>query len=465
MPIRVFEMAKFLTIKSAELVNILLENDIIKNNFSKIDGEDLICICHLLFNKSIELQTDNIEIYNKKIIEMARHPKYHNTLKFLVHMINDKKKRKIMIGQIALIDPFFSAQILMTICENIDEEKDYLLQVLRKMYYVYNNKFNKFLLIMSFFELEECEAIEKIFSKSNELEIFCNVMSSLSRFFVDTEKQLVLIELLMKQKKFDEIGIILKDIDSENFDKMQIKKAIFVSEKLNGEKRYDLSIKLLTAAGEKRKALEAFNCLHIDNNCVNEKIIDNYCSTLKLASNVFNNTLLDVTEKLLGLCDFLIKNKVFFYKIVDVLNSWEEVAIFNNEHRDRALAISKKLENVKRFDLSYRLLVIADLDQEAIKLLRRVNLSSFCGNHADFKKFFNVVIINNHLNSCFAHNKEQQSELLDLLIKCSKRNEEIEIYMNNMEDARSCLEFGHFFDNNNNNRHLKVKCTPCQGQF
>ena len=126
--IRMFEMAKQLGIKTSELIKLLNDNNIKKTNFAKMDGADLACFCHLIFKKNNVLLSTNSEDYNETITKMMQYPKYYNTLKFLVHMLNDKEKRRLIIGQIALLNPYFSTQVLMTICDNIEAEREYLLK-------------------------------------------------------------------------------------------------------------------------------------------------------------------------------------------------------------------------------------------------------------------------------------------------------------------------------------------------
>ena len=258
--IRMFEIAKLLGVKTSKLIELLHEKDINKTNFAKVDGDDLACMCHLFFQNNVQLPSIQFGDCNKTIIEMAQYPKYHNTLKFLVHMISDKDKRKIVMGQIALINPYLATQVLMTICENIEEERVYLLEILKQLYSLSENKFIKYLLIMAILNLDKNEEIEMLFKKQNELMVFCNMLTTLEHFYIDTEKQLALIELFIKFRRFKAIDIVLKDMENtDNFDKMQNEKAVNISKQLEHIGHFGLSNRLLIMAGLKQAPLDAFN--------------------------------------------------------------------------------------------------------------------------------------------------------------------------------------------------------------
>ena len=463
--IRMFEMAKLLGVKSPVLIDLLHENDINKTNFAKIDGDDLACMCHLLFKDNIQLQSIKSKNYNKTIIKMAQYPKYHNTLKFLVHMINDTEKRKIIIEQIALINPYFSTQILMTICNEIEEEREYLLDILKRLYSLSNSEFNRYLLIMAILQLEKVKEIEKLFEDEKELTDFCKVVTLLEHFNIDTEKQLALIELFIKFKKFKEIEIILKDMeDTDSFDKMQVKKAIYISNNLEHVGRLDLSYRLLIMADYKKEALDIFNSEYFDieKYCKNELAISHYHNMLKVASNKLNYCNFgDITKKQLAFIDFLLKNDIFCIDkneltniVIEILNFIERSDAFNKEYGDMALSVSENLKDIGRFDLSYRLLITADLRQEALRLIEHVKFASFRGTNADARAFFSALKKSNHLEFIIEHDKERQSEVLDFLIK-KQQDDEIKEIIINMENFRSCIKFNNFYKSRKGKKGFK----------
>ena len=397
---RIRDIAKWTGIESKEILSVLYRNDIKKNSYSEIDYNDYVLIYQKLFEKTIQSQSNVPEDQYVKIIKMIKEPKYHNTLKFLVHMVDNKEQRKRIIGEVAWRNPYLSSRILALICDNVDEEKEYLLNILKK---VYSNSFNglcKFNVISALLEIEETRTIEIIFKRDNNLDEFCHAIFILNNIypFTGTEKQLSLFNLLIKFERLNIIGILLEDMERENsFDSEQSEKAKILSKELESKGHFDLAYRLLSIANLNQEASQVLQRSNIRNFKGSDKNFRYFCQVLLTNCN-------SVTEKQLILIKLLIKY-MRYDNISDILKVMEEENNFNGSQVQEAIYISKKLEIKGRYDLTYRLLSIANLKKEALQVLYRSN-RKIRGDKRSFDSFCQVLV-----NDC----KYCIDELLSLL--------------------------------------------------
>lgn len=123
--IRIYKVAKMFGMTAQELCTLLLQKyGIRKNNYSSVTEQEIVNIQRALFEVDIK-KVNNISYKSFNALKIKiRDIKYHDTIKFLVHMITDKTERKKILSQIAYINPYLASRILITICDDIREEKN-----------------------------------------------------------------------------------------------------------------------------------------------------------------------------------------------------------------------------------------------------------------------------------------------------------------------------------------------------
>ena len=134
-----------------------------------------------------------------KIKKLCFNRKYFNSIKFMVHLLENQDNRKIILGEIAYVNPYLSAQILLTMCEDITEEQSYLLKILKERISEATTAYQRILIFMSLIELNQDKISEEYFQKCCELfdQRTCKfVMSNLR-----TEQQLKVIVLFLKYQQ------------------------------------------------------------------------------------------------------------------------------------------------------------------------------------------------------------------------------------------------------------------------
>ena len=160
------------------------------------------------YNISQELESklkrqkeDKIDSIYLRIKKKCQQIKYYKSIIFMVHVLPDKTFRKLLIGKIANVNAFLAARIITTICEDTQEEQNYLLNILiYKSIKAYKPDEQK-LLLLALIELEEYEIFESRLKYN--LKLFRNdydSYSNLTFYFsqLRTDQQLVLISLILK---------------------------------------------------------------------------------------------------------------------------------------------------------------------------------------------------------------------------------------------------------------------------
>lgn len=150
-------------------------------------------------------------ILKKKITKMAVQQKYYNSIKFMVHMTDNKYTRQMMISQISYANPYLCAQIIMTICEDTQDEEKYLLDTILKRLDRVSNNYKRVFLLMALVELGENEKFGEALLKNNDLINYKTFRIFLNNFNI--KQQLVLIRILLNAGTSRYVSTIIQNLE------------------------------------------------------------------------------------------------------------------------------------------------------------------------------------------------------------------------------------------------------------
>lgn len=106
---------------------------------------------------------------NDRIMAMSIQSRYYDSVKFMVHMVDDREKRKKILEKIAYANPYLCAHSIMTICEDTTWEENFLYHNIKHRIPKIQNRVKRVSVAMALLELGRYEKFTEYFAQNRDL--------------------------------------------------------------------------------------------------------------------------------------------------------------------------------------------------------------------------------------------------------------------------------------------------------
>jgi len=236
-------------------------------------------------------------VLGKDFSQMALQRKYYNTIKFMVHMTDSRNKRKMMISQIARVNPYLCAQIIMTICEDTKEEEDFLIDYIESRLENATNNHKKSLLLIGLLELKQYDKFFEGYASSKDW-IYDEKTRKFLRNNLSAKQQLILLEALLRNGENKYINEFVTSLKKKCSDENRLD-VISFAKRIAGQGYIQCSYDLLNSVKLEHEMYAIFdeNRSILENQISNKKSFQNpnECSLyLFYKFNIYSKTINDL---------------------------------------------------------------------------------------------------------------------------------------------------------------------------